>query len=108
MFLSIKLLSHDSQPKVTPPNYHLPQATKAPSSISLFCLLSSSYCLLLRRFDSEAGEAGELEARETGDEHARDHGKEKDERRNACKNSCRFLANFVVFLARYFSRVFKP
>ena len=65
-------------------------------------------CLLLSRFDSEAGEAGELEARETGDEHARDHGKEKEERRNACKNSCRFLANFVVFLARYFSRVFKP
>ena len=65
-------------------------------------------CLLLRRFDSEAGEAGELEARETGDEHARDHGKEKDERRNACKNSCRFLADFVVFLARYFCRVFKP
>ena len=64
--------------------------------------LSGKCCLLLRRFDSEAGEAGELEARETGDEHARDHGKEKDERRNACKNSCRFLANFVVFLARYF------
>ena len=37
-------------------------------------------CLLLRRFDSEAGEADELEARETGDEHARDHGKEKEER----------------------------
>ena len=71
-------------------------------------LLEDSVCLLLRRFDSEAGEAGELEARETGDEHARDHGKEKEERRNACKNSCRFLANFVVFLARYFSRVFKP
>ena len=49
-------------------------------------------CLLLRRFDSEADEAGELEARETGDEHKRDHGKEKEERRNACKNSCRFLA----------------
>ena len=28
-------------------------------------------CLLLGRFDSEAGEASELEARETGDEHAR-------------------------------------
>ena len=53
-------------------------------------------------------EAGELEARETGDEHARDHGKEREERRNACKNSCRFLANFVVFLTRYFYRVFKP
>ena len=70
--------------------------------------LWNEVCLLLRRFDSEAGEAGELEARETGYEHARDHGKEKEERRNACKNSCRFLANFVVFLARYFSRVFKP
>ena len=67
-----------------------------------------SPCLLLRRFDSEAGEAGELEARETGYEHARDHGKENEARRNACKNSCRFLANFVVFLTRYFSRVFKP
>ena len=65
-------------------------------------------CLLLKRFDSEAGEAGELEARETGDEHKRDHGKEEEERRKACKNSCRFLANFVVFLPRYFSRVFKP
>ena len=40
---------------------------------------------LLRRFDSEAGEAGELEARETGDEHKRDHGKEKEERRNASR-----------------------
>ena len=40
----------------------------------------------------------EEEARETGDEHTRDHGKEKEERRNTCKNSCRFLANFVVFL----------
>ena len=51
-------------------------------------------CLFLRRFDSEADEAGELEARETGDEQKRDHGKEKEERRNACKNSCRvgFLA----------------
>ena len=60
------------------------------------------------RFRSRSGEAGELEARETGDEHRRDHGKEKEGRRNACKNSCRFLANFVVFLPRYFSRVFKP
>ena len=51
-------------------------------------LKQHSHCLLLRRFDSEAGEAGELEARETGDEHPRDHGKEKEERRNACKNSC--------------------
>ena len=32
------------------------------------------------RFSRKAGEAGELEARETGDEHARDHGKEKEER----------------------------
>ena len=30
----------------------------------------------------KVGEAGELEARETGDEHARDHGKGKGERRN--------------------------
>ena len=44
------------------------------------------------RFSRKEGEAGELEARETGDEHARDHGKEKDERRNACKNSVDFLA----------------
>ena len=51
-------------------------------------------CLLLRRFDfsRKAGEAGELEAKETGDEHARDHGKEKGERRNACENSVDFLA----------------
>ena len=77
-------------------------------SLEILSGIKKRDCLLLRRFDSEAGEAGELEARETGDEHARDHGKEKDERRNACKNSCRFLANFVVFLARYFSRVFKP
>ena len=68
------------------------------------------FCLLLRRFDfsRKTGEAGELEARETGDEHARDHGKEKGERRNACDNSCRFLGNFVVFSSWYFSRVFKP
>ena len=40
-------------------------------------------CLLLRRFDfSRKTEAGELEVRETGNEHARDHGKEKRERRN--------------------------
>ena len=36
--------------------------------------------------------AGELEARETGNEHARDHGKEKRERRNACDNSVDFSA----------------
>ena len=36
---------------------------------------------MLRRFDfSRKTEAGELEARETGNEHARDHGKEKGER----------------------------
>ena len=57
---------------------------------------------------SEAGEAGELEAREAVYEHARDHVKEKEERRNACKNSRRFLAKFGVFLTRYFSRDFKP
>ena len=35
--------------------------------------------LLLGRFDfsRKKGEAGDLEARETGDEHARDHGKER-------------------------------
>ena len=94
----------DDTPCVTVSLYdgHVPECTNKWSRVSY------QSCLLLRRFDSEAGEAGELEARETGDEHARDHGKEKDERRNACKNSCRFLANFVVFLARYFSRVFKP
>ena len=45
-------------------------------------LNSSGVCLLLRRFDfsRKTGEAGELEARETGDEHARDQGKEKGER----------------------------
>ena len=32
------------------------------------------------RFSHKAGEGGELEARETGDELARDHGKEKEER----------------------------
>ena len=31
------------------------------------------------RFSRKEGEAGELEARETGDEHAWDHGKEKEE-----------------------------
>ena len=38
----------------------------------------------LRRFDfsRKTGEAGGLEAREAGDEHARDHGKEEGERRN--------------------------
>ena len=36
--------------------------------------------------------AGELEARETGDDHTRDHGKEKIEGRNACENSVDFLA----------------
>ena len=44
------------------------------------------------RVSRKAGEAGELEARETGDEHAREHGKEKIERRNACENSVDFLA----------------
>ena len=44
------------------------------------------------RVSRKAGEAGELEARETGDEHARDHGKEKGERRNACENLVDFLA----------------
>ena len=39
----------------------------------------------------KAGEAGELEAQETGDEHARDHRKEKIEGRNACENSVDFL-----------------
>ena len=53
-------------------------------------------------------QAGELEARETGDEHAKDHGKEKGERRNAREKTCRFLGNFVVFSSWYFSRVFKP
>ena len=43
-------------------------------------------------YGDENGETGELEARETGDEHARDHGKEKGERRNACENSVDFLA----------------
>ena len=47
--------------------------------LDIFLSFLIEACLLLRRFDSEAGEAGELEARETGDEHARDHGKEKDE-----------------------------
>ena len=41
------------------------------------------------RFPSQAGE---LKARETGDEHARDHGKEKEERR--------FLGHFVFFSQR--------
>ena len=52
--------------------------------------------------------AGELEARETGDEHARDHGKGKGERRNACEKRCGFLGNFVVFSSCYFPRVLKP
>ena len=69
------------------------------------CIIST--CLLVRRFDFSR-KAGELEARETGDEHARDHGKEKGERRNACEKTCRFFGNFVVFLSWYFSRVFKP
>ena len=38
-------------------------------------IVLTRHCLLLRRFDfsRKAGEAGELEARETGDEHTRDH-----------------------------------
>ena len=57
-------------------------------------------CLLLRRFDfSRKAEAGELEARETGNEHARDHGKEKGERRNACDNSVDFSAILSFSLA---------
>ena len=57
-------------------------------------VIINSVCFLLRRFDfsRKTGEAGELEARETGDEHARDHGKEKGERRNVCENSVDFLA----------------
>ena len=56
-------------------------------------LTTTSDYLLLRRFDfSRKAEAGELEARETGNEHARDHGKEKGERRNACDNSVDFSA----------------
>ena len=49
----------------------------------------SSYCLLLRRFDSVAKK---VKQRETGNEHARDHGKEKEERQNVCKNSVDFVA----------------
>ena len=72
------------------------------------CMLACSSYLSPPQALRLQSRAGELEARETGDEHARDHGKEKEERRNACKNSCQFLANFVTFLTRYFSQVFKP
>ena len=50
----------------------------------MFQLKEGISCLLLRRFDfSRKVEAGELEVRETANEHARDHGKVKGERRNA-------------------------
>ena len=48
------------------------------------------------RVSRKAGEAGELEARETGDEHARDHGGENREAK-CLREFGRFLGNFVVF-----------
>ena len=55
-------------------------------------------CLLLRRFDSEAGGAGELEARETGDEHARDHGKEKEREAKRLQEFVSISCQFCRFL----------
>ena len=56
-------------------------------------------CLLLSRFDS-AGEAGELEARETGDEHARDHGKEERREAKRLQEFVSFSCQFCRFLGK--------
>ena len=72
------------------------------------CMLACSSYLSPPQALRLQSRAGELEARETGDEHARDHGKERGERRNACEKSCRFLGNFVAFSSCYFPRVLKP
>ena len=83
-----------------------PYVTKYRMSSCMFCKLRclfyksrrerpafDQFCFRggLNTCGNRKAEAGELEARETGNEHARDHGKEKGERPAISRQFSRFL-----------------